>query len=43
MLEINKTDKFANIAIPDNWNGRTIENLLKEELHVPKKCSINGV
>ncbi len=37
MLEINKTDKFANITIPDKWNGKTIEDLLKDELHVPKK------
>ncbi|WP_455660986.1 RluA family pseudouridine synthase [Pradoshia sp.] len=37
MLKINKIDKYANITIPPNWNGRTIEDLLKKELHVPKK------
>ncbi len=37
MLKINKNDKYANITIPPNWNDRTIEDLLKKELHVPKK------
>ena len=37
MLKINKNDKYSNITVPNKWVGRTIEDLLKTELHVPKK------
>ena len=37
MLKINKINNYATIIIPPKWNGKTIDDLLKTELQVPKK------
>ena len=37
MLNVIKTGPYAKITCPQNWVGKTIETVLKEELQIPKK------
>ena len=37
MLNVIKTGPYAQITCPQNWVGKSIETVLKEELQIPKK------